>query len=555
MPTMRVKTKFEAKDDVSAVARRIEKNVRAMNRDMQRGFKQSTKSALKFGGVLKANLLSAGIQKGFGLLSQGAGEVTRQFIGFDDAITAAAVRFKDIGPDSKDFTLRLNEIKVAAREAGATTIFTGEQSAKALDFLARAGFTAAEAMGSLRTMINLSIATGSEFARAADISSDLLGAFSLNADNTAEKIKNLNRLNDVLTYTANSANVNLEDMFETMKDIAPIATQNLKMSLEEVAGITAKLGDSGIKGTKAMTAMRGIFLSLAAPTSEGGQILKALQVEVFDKLGNPRKFVDVMGDLRTALNGVSVQSRNIALKGIFGKIPLAGATTFLRDVEKIDLFIKKAMEAGGVSQRSADIMQQSLGNQITKLGSAFVDLGFEILGGEEKFKSFVSSATGRINELAQLLRSFRDEDQRPTGTSAADNRRVLEMLDKGGKTARIPYISGLADFFGTLAFGQTIDEMVSEKAVKDRLRESEAVKEFSKRGLLAALVASASPEFAAERGQNIFRQQFDAVGQAAQVRQPQLNVTVENQINADGVTVDSTVKAPGTSSGPGVNRY
>lgn len=543
MPTMRVKTKFEAKDDVSSVARRIEKNVRKMNRDMTRGFKQSTRSALKFGGVLKANLASAGISKGLGLLSQGVGEVGRQFLSFDDSITAAAVRFKDIGPDSKDFALNLMEIKKAAREAGATTVFTADQSAKALDFLARAGFTSVEAMGSLRSMINLSVASGEDFAAVADMSSDLLGAFGLAVNDSAQKIKNLTRLNDVLVKTTNSANVTVENMFETMKQVGPIATGVLGASLEEVSALTAVLGNSGIKGSDAMTALKNAYLRLAAPVGEGAKLLQALNITLDDGAGGAKKMTDLMLELRTKMVGLGRVKQAEILNLIFGKRAIAGGKNILDNIANIKEFEKALLGAAGTSQKTADIMQNSLGNQVTKLGSVFVDLGFEILGGEEKFKSFVSSATERVGRLAALIKSFR-KDEGPTGTSAAETRRALGRLDQGGKVGRIAGVSNFADFIGTLFFGQTIDEMVSEKAVKDRLRNSAEAQEFSKRGLLAALVGNISPEFAVERGAALLKQQ-----------QPQLNVDVTNQINADNVTVDSTVKAPGTSSGPGRNGF
>lgn len=535
MPNMRVKTKFEAKDDVSSVARRIESNVRKMNRDMSRGFKESTRTALKFGGVLKANLLSAGISKGMGLLSQGVGEVATQFISFDDAITAAAVRFKDIGPDSADFALNLKEIKTAAREAGATTVFTAEQSAKALDFLARAGFTSAEAMGSLRSMINLSIATGEDFASVADWSSDLLGAFGLAVDDTSQKINNLNRLNDVLVKTANSANVTVENMFETMKDIGPIASGVLKVSLEDVAAQTAILGNSGIKGTTAMTALKNAYLNLAAPVGDGAEILKAFNTTLKDGKGGVRTLTDVLTELDRKMTARNLDpvDRARVMDAIFGKRAIAGAQNLMANIRNVEEFKKVLQEAGGTAQKTADIMQQSLGNQVTKLGSAFVDLGFEILGGEEKFKSFVTSATDRVNKLASLIKSFRKEETRPTGTSGAENRRVLDMLNQGGKFSRIPVLTNIADLIGVAAFGQTIDEMATEQMAR-RLR-SETI-ENNRRN-------TASDFF---RTDNIIFQQPP---------QPNLNVSVENKITAKDVNVESTVKAPGTSGGPGANRY
>ena len=534
MPTMRVKTKFEAKDDVSSVARRIEKNVRKMNRDMTRGFKQSTRSALKFGGVLKANLASAGITKGLGLLSQGVGEVGRQFLSFDDSITAAAVRFKDIGPDSKDFALNLMEIKKAAREAGATTVFTADQSAKALDFLARAGFTSVEAMGSLRSMINLSVASGEDFAAVADMSSDLLGAFGLAVNDSAQKIKNLTRLNDVLVKTTNSANVTVENMFETMKQVGPIATGVLGASLEEVSALTAVLGNSGIKGSDAMTALKNAYLRLAAPVGEGAKLLQALNITLDDGAGGAKKMTDLMLELRTKMVGLGRVKQAEILNLIFGKRAIAGGKNILDNIANIKEFEKALLGAAGTSQKTADIMQNSLGNQVTKLGSAFVDLGFEILGGEEKFKSFVSSATERVNKLATLLKSFRKEEETPIGGTAADRRRALDRLNQGGKFDRIPGLTNFADIVGTTFFGQTIDEMTTEQMVRDLQRQTANINRRK---------TSIADNFRTEN--IIFPTQ----------PQPQLNVNVENQINADGVSVESTVKAPGTSGGPGRNGF
>jgi TP901 family phage tail tape measure protein len=526
---MRVKTRFEASDKVSGKFRKMEKNARRFGDQSSRSFKKAQKSALGFKTVLKSILAAGFIQQGFSAITQGFSEVGRQFIDFDDAITAAAVRFKDIGPDSLDFALKLDLIKQKAREAGASTIFTSAQAANALDFLARAGFTSAEAMGSLNSMINLSVATGEDFAAVADMSSDLLGAFGLNANNTAQKIKNLNRLNDVLVKTTNSANVTVENMFETMKQVGPVAAGVLGASLEEVSALTAVLGNSGIKGSDAMTALKNAYLRLAAPVGEGAKLLKALNISLDDGTGNAKKMTDLMLELRERIKGFGRVKQAKILDLIFGKRAIAGGKNILDNISNVKEFEKALLGAAGTSQRTADIMQKSLGNRLKLLGSGFVDLGFEILGGEEKFKNFVTTLTEGVNKLSNTIKRLKKEKDRPFGTSASENRRAMDALkaaDKLGRGSEQGKLSALTDIFSNLVFGKDINEITSsaisrglQAETRNLQRRETSVDDFFR---TEGIVFPTQP-------------------------QPDLNVDVTTNINAEGVTADTVVKAPGTS--------
>lgn len=396
--------RFKAIDGVTAPIRKMTKSVGKFGRKTVKAFRDSDRRASKFSKTLKTFFVAGGILAGVALLQQGIGSVTTQFIEFDDAIIAAGARFKDIGPDVDDFTDRIQGIKKAAREAGATTEFTAAQSAQALDFLARAGFTSTESIGSLVSMINLATASGEDFAEVADMSSDLLGAFGLNADNTAQKIKNLNRLNDVLVKTVNSANVTITDMFETMKQVGPIATGVLGASLEEVAALTAVLGSSGIKGSEAMTALKNAYLRLAAPTSTARKLLDAMGISIDDGMGGARKMTDVMSDLGNKISGLGKIKQAQILDELFGKRAIAGGKNLMDNIKNIKEFEKSLQNAGGTSQKTADLMRTSLGNRLKTLNSSLAEFGFKIL---ENFE-----IKGK-NALAAFTEGIRGVDVKP----------------------------------------------------------------------------------------------------------------------------------------------
>lgn len=393
------KTRFTAKDKVTPSFRDMDRGAKRFGRSASKSFRDATASASRFRDVTKGILTAGLVQRGISGLTQGIRALTTQFIDFDQATIGAAARFKDIGPDASNFESQLKRIRDRAREAGAATEFTAAQSAEALNFLAKAGFTSAEAMGSLNSMINLATATGEDFATVADFSSDLLGSFGLNVDNTAQKIKNLARLNDVLVKAANTANVTVEDMFETMKIAAPIGSK-LGQSLESVTAVTAFLGGAGIKGSQAATALKNSFLKLAAPSSTASKMLKALGIQVADDEGNMRQLNEIIGDLAPQLNKMGNVKAAKILNEIFGKRAIAGAINIGEGTEAIRAFEKSLLNAGGTAQATADRLRKSMGNRLKAMASAAAELGFKFI------EAFEVRGENAIDKMTQAIRKF-----------------------------------------------------------------------------------------------------------------------------------------------------
>ncbi|MCK5127581.1 MAG: phage tail tape measure protein [candidate division Zixibacteria bacterium] len=405
MPDFLVSTFFTARDKFTNVFNRMGKGAKKFGNDANAAFLRASKSGSKFKGITKGILAASAVQRGLGLVQQGIRGITTEFFEFDDAITGAAARFKDIGPLAEDFNEQMRVLKSRARLAGATTEQTATQAAVALDFLARAGFTSAEAMGALDSMINLATASGEEFATVADFSSDLLGAFFGQIDNTAEKIAKLNRLNDVLVKSANSANVTIESQFETMKFAAPIA-RKYGAELEEVAALTAILGNSGIKGSLGATALKNSFVRLAAPTKEVEKGLASLglsQADLVDKSGKMKKVTDILDLLTKRIDKLGFKGKQQELgvfSSIFGLRAAAGAATLADSIRGIREFEQTLKNAAGTSEATADRMRGSLGNRLKTLQSAAVDLGFGFLD------TFEGKIKGGLDKATESFRKF-----------------------------------------------------------------------------------------------------------------------------------------------------
>ncbi len=397
MPNYKAGIEFKATDKLS---KQVAKMTNKMNK-LSKATGRANKNAMTMGSTFKSVLSAGLVQRGLSLVTQGVTETASSFLDYEQAIVGAGTRFKDIDNSAKNFTAQLDGIKKAARDAGATTEYTATQSAEALDFLARAGFNSKEAIQALVPMINLATASGEEFTNVADWSSDILGAFGMEAENTADKIANLKRVNDNLSYSANSANVTIENMFETFKMSAPIA-KTLGADIEELSALTMTLGNAGIKGTQSGTALKNVFLAMTDSASKGGKVLKKLGVQTKDSSGNMLKMTDILAQMSGKMKKMGNVEQAKALKDIFGKIPIAGASVLLDKIGDLRSAYQGLTEdAKGSTKQTAELMRQTAKMKLATLKSALTDKAFTVfdafLG---KFKDGISGLTDRISKFS-----------------------------------------------------------------------------------------------------------------------------------------------------------
>ena len=158
------------------------------------------------------------------------------------------------------------KLREQAREMGAATVFSASEAAEAQAFLAMAGYDVAQIMDSLPGLLDLAAAGQLDLGRAADITTNIMSGFNIEAEKTTE-------VADVLAKAAASANTSVEQMGDAMSYVAPVAA-GAGISLEETAAAIGILSNAGIQGQRAGTALRGIIASLQNPT---GQTAKALE--------------------------------------------------------------------------------------------------------------------------------------------------------------------------------------------------------------------------------------------------------------------------------------
>jgi TP901 family phage tail tape measure protein len=284
-----------------------------------------------------------------------------------------------------------------AKQLGATTKFSASEAADAMAFLGMAGWKTEKILAGVPSVLNLAASSGVELSRAADIMSNIMGAFAIEADKAGS-------VADVMAAVMSTANVDMEMLAESMKYAGPVAKQ-FGTSLSDTAAAVGFLGNIGIQGAMAGTALRSAMLKLSAPTGRAAQMLKHIGVQTATSDGKMRDFIDIMADMGKGLTKLDQQKQMILLKEVFGDRAVAGMSN-IQEMAASGALGQYAESLKNVEGRAAEMMD-TMGRGATGSMKAFTSalegLAIEIgdSGALEKFTDIVKGLTDSVRALSQ----------------------------------------------------------------------------------------------------------------------------------------------------------
>lgn len=292
----------------------------------------------------------------------------------------------------------LAKMSEQARDMGATTVFSATEAADGMSFLAMAGFETNEIMEAMPGLLDLAASSNMDLARAADITSNIISGFNLQAEESG-------RVSDVLAKGASTANTNVEQLGNAMEVVAPIG----EMVGLEIEGLTAGIGrmsDAGIQGQKAGRQLRQGILRLSDPTGKAADLIEELGINVFDADGNMKDLDAVVGELNKGLEGMDSQAQAAALSTIFGSESTAGWSALLK-VGQDDLrdYTKELQDSEGAAEEMADIMNDNAKGALKEMKSALEEAGIAVS------EHLIPAFTDLVEWGTDLIRKFGELDK------------------------------------------------------------------------------------------------------------------------------------------------
>lgn len=282
-------------------------------------------------------------------------------------------------------------LNATAREMGATTQFSAGQAAEALGFLAQAGGDAVLINKQLPTALELAASAGTDLATAADIVTNIMAGYNLEASE-------LTRVNDVLVKTFTSANTDLIELSEAMKLAAPVAA-SAGLEFEEVSAAMGLLGNAGLKATIAGTSIRGAIVRLLKPSGEAAEAMERLGISATDSAGKLLPLTEIVRQLEP----VADQTGDIMT--IFGlRAGPAMAALASQGTEALVNLRDELRNSGGTAAEIAEVQMRGLRGEFLKLKSAAEELALAIgeAGVLEALTKFTKGATTFVQAIGAL---------------------------------------------------------------------------------------------------------------------------------------------------------
>jgi TP901 family phage tail tape measure protein len=301
------------------------------------------------------------------------------YTSFDDAIRAAGAAANATGAT-------LESLRNKAKHLGATTSFSASEVASLMTELGRAGFSPKQIEEMTGAVMNLARATGTDATVSSGIMSATIRQFSLEATDAV-------RVSDRLTAAANMSFNSVESLGEALQYAGPVAA-DANMSLEETLAILGTLGNLGIQGSEAGTALRRL-LTLSAAESEKFQ--KVFGVATKDAQGNARDLVDILGEVAAASAKMGTGDRAQAFNEVFGLMGITSASAIGKTVTDTKKLLADLKKSNGIADKTARDMDAGIGGAFRILKSSIEGVAIAI--GE----SLDLSVTKMMNAISRAL--------------------------------------------------------------------------------------------------------------------------------------------------------
>lgn len=314
-----------------------------------------------------------------------------------------------------------------AMDLGASTAFSAMEAAQGMENLASAGFSTNEIMAAMPGMMDLAASSGEDLASSADIAASTLRGFGLEAEQAAH-------VADVLAKNSADTNAAVADTGEAMKYIAPVA-HSMGLSLEEVTASIGIMANAGIKGSQAGTTLRGALSKLADPSKEAAETIEAIGFKAFDAQGNLFPLRDIINNLKTSTQNLTMEQKQQAISTIFGTEAMSGMLTLVdAGPEQLDTLTNSLKNSDGAAKEMATTMQDNAKSSIEQMWGSIETAGIKIA---KSFAPKVIKITEKVGELADKFSNLSESQQDNIikwGLMLAAVGPVLSIVGKGFTT-------------------------------------------------------------------------------------------------------------------------
>lgn len=301
------------------------------------------------------------------------------------------------GATAKEFTA----LRQMALALGSDTSKSASESADMMEMLAKNGLSAGQIMdGAAESAIKLSEATGADLSRAADVATNVMAQFGLEA-------KQLKPIVDQITNVTLASQFGFDDYALALGQAGGVAGA-LGVDLKDFNAAIAATADTFNSGSDAGTSFKTFLTRLVPQSQDAMKAMTDLNLQFFDANGKMKSMAEIAETLKNGLSGLSDEAKNEALTKIFGQDAMRTAASLAsQGGAGIEAMLDKIGQTGVADDQAAARMK-GFNGEMEKLSGAMEKLQIAIAdsGLLAAITDIVSGFADWVKSLAELNPAF-----------------------------------------------------------------------------------------------------------------------------------------------------
>lgn len=385
-------------------------DTRGLDKDLQKSEGTLDKWSRKIGKFGNTDL-------GMAAISAGAGKVIKSAIDIGSSFEVSMKKVQGLSNASGEDFLKL---EAKAREMGSTTSKSAKDAADAMGYMALAGWDVDQMLTGIKPVLDLSIATQMDLARASDLVTDTMAGLKL-------EVKDIPRYLDIVTAAQSNSNTSAEQLMEAYLNVGATVS-NLGIPLEESSAALGVLANSGLKGAHAGTKMNSILMRMTAQTKVAKVAWNNMGVEVYDSNGKFRGLTTILSEARVSLGKMTKEQQQYALKQAVGTDNVVAFQTMINSTSgSLQELTKELENSDGSLDSLRNTMEDTTQKSINEMKSALEDAAIST------FKVLAPIITDVANGIKSMATAFAQLDP---GTQKL-------IVYAAGATALLPIFASL----------------------------------------------------------------------------------------------------------------
>lgn len=291
---------------------------------------------------------------------------------------------------------QMDQLRAAAIEAGASTVYSASDSADAINDLGKAGMSVTDILtGGLTGALNLAASDGMAVGDAAEYMANALSMFHLKGSQASQ-------VADTLAAGAGKAVGNVSDFGEALNNCGAQAN-SFGMNVQETTGVLALFAQNGTIGAEAGTQLNSMLMKLAAPSTEAANTMKELGISAYDAQHHFVGMANFAGQLQKAEKNLTDEQRNQANATIFGSYAIKAANYLYEAGESgVNKWTKAVSESGYAAEQAA-AKNNNLKGDLENLGGSMESLMISIgEGAQGPLRKMVQGLDTLVDAFAGL---------------------------------------------------------------------------------------------------------------------------------------------------------